>query len=157
MCEQTDRWMDISSQITSLCSSLSVCHTASHQWHGHEPKVPHLYRCSVLEAIVFESIALNWCNKGKANNCHKKHSSLFLQRVQKSFDLDLSIFCVQIGVRKVLISWAKFVSIGEFKCANVIFENSASHLGFRCMRKLDTEVLNFLDQVDEVDYVSHCS
>ena len=29
MCEQTDRQMDMSSQIISLCSSLSVCHTAS--------------------------------------------------------------------------------------------------------------------------------
>ena len=59
--------------------------------------------------------------------------------------------------RKVLSSWVKFMSIREFKCADVIFENSASHLGFRCMRKLDAEILNFLDQVNEVNYVSHCS
>ena len=51
--------------------------------------------------------------------------------------------------RKVLGSWAKFMSVREFKCADVIFENSASHLGFRCMRKLDTEILNFLNQVNE--------
>ena len=43
--------------------------------------------------------------------------------------------------RKVLSSWAKFMSVREFKCADVIFENSASHLGFRCMRKLETVVM----------------
>ena len=52
--------------------------------------------------------------------------------------------------RKVLRSWAKFVSIREFKCADVVFENSASHLGFRCVRKLDTKIMNFLNQVNEV-------
>ena len=59
--------------------------------------------------------------------------------------------------RKVLSSWAKFVSVREFKCADVIFENSASHFGFRCVRKFDAGMLNFLDQVDEADCISHCS
>ena len=45
--------------------------------------------------------------------------------------------------RKVLSSRAKFVSIREFKCADVVFENSASHLGFRCMRKLERIITNF--------------
>ena len=43
---------------------------------------------------------------------------------------------------KVLSSWAKFVSVREFKCADIIFEDSASHLGFRCVRmKRKTKLL----------------
>ena len=44
------------------------------------------------------------------------------------------------------------MSIREFKRAGIIFENSASHLGLRCMRQLDSEIMNFLNQVDEADH-----